>query len=73
LQSEIISGTHIPITKGNEMTSLTPEQQRQAAIRACDRIEQLNAELQMRFENIARIFENVAAGRDPKDGLRDKP
>jgi hypothetical protein len=55
------------------MTSLTPEQQRQAAIRACDRIEQLNAELQMRFENIARIFENVAAGRDPKDGLRDKP
>jgi hypothetical protein len=49
------------------------EQQRQDAIQSCERIEQLNAELQMRLENIARIFENVAAGRDPKDGLRDKP
>ena len=46
------------------------EKQRQDAIAACDRIVELNTELQKRFENILRIFENCAAGRDPKVGLK---
>jgi hypothetical protein len=44
-----------------------------AARQSCDRIEQLNAELQMRLENILRILDNCANGRDPEDGLRYKP
>jgi hypothetical protein len=47
------------------------EQQRQDAIASCDRIEQLNKQLQTNCENILRILDNCANGRDPKDGIVD--
>lgn len=45
-------------------------QQRLEAIAACDRIQELVAKQQTAFENILRIFDNAANGRDPKDGLK---
>jgi hypothetical protein len=45
------------------------EQRRTEAIAACDRIEQLNRQLLTNFENILRILDNCANGRDPKDGI----
>ena len=50
------------------MVTLT-EQQRQDAIRACGRIEQIYAEQQVALQNIVRIFDNLANGRDPNDGV----
>ena len=47
------------------------EQQRLAAIASCDRIEQLNEQMQTSLKNIIRIFENGAAGRDPMDGIEE--
>lgn len=47
------------------------EQQRLDAIAACDRIEQLNTELQQRCANIIRILDNCANRRDPMDGVKE--
>lgn len=45
------------------------EKQRLDAIAACERILELARQHDIAIRNIARIFENMAAGRDPKDGL----
>lgn len=45
------------------------EKQRLDAIACCDRIQEACAQQQTAFENIVRIFDNMANGRDPKDGL----
>jgi hypothetical protein len=47
------------------------EKQRQDAIASCERIEVLLERQQQVFQNINRIFENLAAGRDPKDGVKE--
>lgn len=44
--------------------------QRFAAIAACERIEDASAKMQKALENIARIFDNCANGRDPNDGVK---
>lgn len=48
---------------------LLTEQQYTEAIRACEGIEAALDRQQKALENIVRIFENMAAGRDPNDGL----
>ncbi len=45
------------------------EKQRLEALAACERIETAIERQRLALENIARIFDNVANGRDPNDGL----
>lgn len=52
------------------MIELLSERQRLEAIAACDRILELAAQQQKAFENIARILDNAANGRDPNDGVQ---
>lgn len=46
------------------------EQQRTDAIASCDRILEASAKMQQALENIVKIFDNVAHGRDPNDGVK---
>ena len=48
------------------------EQQRLDAIATCERIQELARQHDIAIRNIARIFENMAAGRSADDGL-EKP
>ena len=45
------------------------DQQRQDAIAACDRIQELARQHDIAIRNIARIFENLAAGRPADTNL----
>lgn len=45
------------------------ENQRQEAIAYCDRIAVLNDRMQVSLNNILRILDNCANGRDPNDGV----
>ena len=47
------------------------EQERQNVIRSCERIEELYAQQQRSLQNLIKIFDNLANGRDPADGLED--
>lgn len=46
------------------------EKQRRDAIAGCEGIEGALARQQIALENIAKIFDNIAKGKDPRDGLR---
>lgn len=51
------------------------DQQIDAAISACERIQRACEKQDRAIRNIARIFDNMANGRDPSDGLEphDEP
>jgi len=46
------------------------EQQRLDAIKSCERIQELCAQQQKSFANIIKIFDNMAKGKDPRDGVQ---
>lgn len=49
------------------------EQQRKDAIAACDGIQKAIEKQTVAWENILRIFDNLAKGKDPNDGVKPFP
>lgn len=47
------------------------EQQRTDAIKSCERIQELCAQQQRSMETILKIFDNLAKGKEPREGLKD--